>query len=42
VARRLYLSSGTLAVYVRGLCEKMGVTEVEEAIVVARKRGLLR
>ena len=42
VARRLYLSSSTLAVYVKGLCEKMGVTEVEEAIVVARKRGILR
>lgn len=42
VARRLYLSSATLSVYVKGLCDKLGVTGVEEAIVEARRRGVLR
>lgn len=42
VARRLYLSSATLSVYVKGLCDKLEVTGVEEAIVEARRRGLLR
>lgn len=42
VARRLYLSSATLGEYVKGFCEKLGVTEVADAIPEARRRGLIR
>lgn len=42
VARRLYLSSATLGVYVKGFCEKLGVTEVPDAIAEAKRRGLIR
>lgn len=42
VGRRLYLSSATLGQYVKGFCEKLGVTEVPDAIVEAKRRGLIR
>ena len=42
VGRRLYVSSATLGTYVEGLCEKLGVTEVPDAIAEARRRGLIR
>lgn len=42
VGRRLYLSSATLGKYVKGFCEKLGVTEVEDAITEAKRRGLIR
>ena len=42
VGRRLYLSSATLGEYVKGFCEKLGVTEVPDAIVEAKRRGLIR
>lgn len=42
VGRRLYLSSATLGKYVKGFCEKLGVTEVPDAIVEAKRRGLIR
>jgi len=42
VGRRLYLSSATLGKYVQGFCEKLGVTEVPDAIAEAKRRGLIR
>lgn len=42
VGRRLYISSATLGEYVKGLCGKLGVDDVSEAIVEARRRGLIR
>ena len=42
VGRRLYLSSATLGKYVKGFCEKLGVTEVPDAIAEAKRRGLIR
>ncbi len=42
VGRRLYLSSATLGTYVKGFCEKLGVTEVPDAIAEAKRRGLIR
>lgn len=42
VGRRLYISSATLGKYVDGFCQKLGVTEVPDAIVEAKRRGLLR
>ena len=42
VGRRLYVSSATLGDYVKGLCEKLGVTEIPDAIAEARRRGLIR
>ena len=42
VGRRLYISSATLGKYVEGFCEKLGVTEVPDAIAEAKRRGLIR
>jgi two-component system nitrate/nitrite response regulator NarL len=42
VGRRLYLSSATLGKYVQGFCEKLGVTEVPDAVAEAKRRGLIR
>lgn len=42
VGRNLYLSNATLKKYVTGFCEKLGVTEVPDAITEARRRGLIR
>ena len=42
VARRLYLSDATLGKYCKGFCEKLGVTEVADAITEAKRRGLIR
>lgn len=42
VCRRLYLSPQALNTYVGGFCAKLGVEEVEEAVVEARKRGLFK
>lgn len=42
VCRRLYLSQAALQRYVEGFCEKLGVTEVDEAVTEGRRRGLIR
>ena len=42
VGRRLYMSSAKLGDCVKGFCEKLGVTEVPDAIVEAKRRGLIR
>ena len=42
VGRRLYVSSARLGEYVQGFCEKLGVTEVPDAIAEAKRRGLIR
>ena len=42
VGRRLYLSSATLGKYVKCFCEKLGVTEVPDAVAEAKRRGLIK
>lgn len=42
VCRRLYLSPTALQRYVEGFCEKLGVTEVEDAVTEGRRRGLIK
>ena len=42
VGRRLYISSATLGKYVEAFCEKLGVTEVPDAVAEAKRRGLIR
>ena len=41
VGRRLYISSARLGECVESLCEKLGVTEVPDAIAEAKRRGLI-
>jgi DNA-binding NarL/FixJ family response regulator len=42
IAAKLYMSLSTLRRRIRGLCTKLGVSTIEEALAVAAKRGLLR
>lgn len=42
IAVELYMSLSTLRRRIRGLCTKLGVSTIEEALAVAAKRGLLR
>ncbi|MGQ9511906.1 response regulator [Thermodesulfitimonas sp.] len=42
IAAKLYMSLSTLCRRIRGLCTKLGVSTIEEALAVAAKRGLLR
>lgn len=42
VAERLYVSLSTLRRRIRGVCTKLGVKTLEEALAVAARRGLVR
>ncbi|NHM26533.1 response regulator transcription factor [Desulfofundulus sp. TPOSR] len=42
VAAKLYISLSTLRRRIRGICTKLGVKTLEEALAVAAKRGLVR
>jgi LuxR family maltose regulon positive regulatory protein len=42
MAGRLFLSVNTVKTHLRGIYRKLGVSSREDAVAVARQRGLLR